>query len=63
MSEIKTVVVEVEKGLILEINRDNNKQVYLKIRKAKDGEEQEEFDMHYAYNVGSFLRYFFEFIS
>jgi len=58
MSE-KTVVVKVEKGLILEINRDNNKEVYLKIRKAKDGEEQEEFDRHYAYDYGSFLTYFF----
>lgn len=55
----KTVVINVEKGLILEIHKDEKDELYVKVRKAEPGEKQPEFDKHYGYNVGKDTRYIF----
>ena len=60
MPSRKHIVVTVEKGLILEVNRDDEKEIYLTIRKAKEGEEQKEIEGHYGYQYGETLIYHFE---
>ena len=40
--------------------RDDEKEIYLTIRKAKEGEEQKEIEGHYGYQYGETLIYHFE---
>jgi len=56
----KHIAVTVEKGLILEVKRDDENEIYLNIRKAKEGEEQKEIEGHYGYQYGETLIYHFE---
>lgn len=55
----KEVVIEVQKGLILEVIKENDEDLYVKIRKANECEEQPEIDGHHGYNVGESTRYIF----
>jgi len=55
----KEVVIDVQKGLILEIIKDEKDGLYVKVRKAEPGEKQPEFDEHYGYNVGKDTRFIF----
>jgi len=56
----KFIVVNVEKGLILQVDRDNDREIYLTIRKAKEEEVQEKIEGHHGYKDGEVIRYFFE---
>ena len=55
----KEVVIEVEKGLILEVIKNNKEEMYVKIRTANTGEKQKEIEGHYGYKAGKNIRYIF----
>ena len=57
---MKQIVVTVEKGLILEVKRDDENEIYLTIRKAREGEEQEKIEGHHGYKHGETLTYYFD---
>lgn len=60
MTKLDEIVVDVEKGLILEVTQNNYNQICLVIRKAKEGEKQQKIDGHFGYKAGIFTRYFFD---
>lgn len=60
MNHSKYITVDVEKGLIIECF-ENAEKIHLTIRKAKEGEKQEDVAGHCGYKCGNFIRYIFDF--
>ena len=57
---VKQIVIEVEKGIILELKRENYQEIYIKLRKANENETQPEINGHYGYKDREVTRYFFD---
>lgn len=60
MRQHEHMAIDVQKGLIIEIVKDNGKELYIKIRKAEADEKQQEIPGHYGYKVGEYTTYCFD---
>ncbi len=53
------ILIEVQKGLIIEVKRENSEELHIKVRQAEENERQQRIDGHWGYDMGETRGYYF----